>query len=256
MPAVDALGGADQLQPQAQLLGVGHVVGGDVLDALVDDLVEVHGRGEGEAREDRHLRGGVAARDVVGGVGLRIAQLLGLAQRLLVRDAAARHLGEDVVGRAVDDPVDALDVRRGKRLLQDPDHGHDARDGALEAQLDAVLARARPQLLAVLGEQLLVRGDDVAAGAHRAQHEVAGGLDAADQLDDQLGVGEDALEIAPRARQHARELRLEAGRGGHRVRALHQQLRKRRSDGAVAEQADAEALRRRGHRDPHTSRGA
>ena len=33
--AVDALGGADQLQPEAELARVLHVVGGDVLDALV-----------------------------------------------------------------------------------------------------------------------------------------------------------------------------------------------------------------------------
>ena len=79
-PAVDPLGGADQLQPQAELLRVGDVVGRDVLDALVADLVEVHGRVEGEPGEDGHLRGGVAARDVVGRVGLRVAERLRLAR--------------------------------------------------------------------------------------------------------------------------------------------------------------------------------
>ena len=41
----------------------------------------------------------------------------------------------------------------------DRDH---AGDRGLEAQLDAALARRREQLVAVLGEQLLVGGDDVA----------------------------------------------------------------------------------------------
>ena len=39
--AVDALGGADELQPEPEVARVLHVVGGDVLDALVGDLVEV-----------------------------------------------------------------------------------------------------------------------------------------------------------------------------------------------------------------------
>ena len=201
--AVDALGRADQLQPQAELVGVGHVVRGDVLDALVDDLVEVHRGRERQPGEDRHLGGGVAARHVVGRVGLRVAELLRLPQRLLVGDPGARHLGQDVVRRAVDDPVDALHVRGGQRLLQHADHRHHAGHRALEAQLHLVLARDRPQLLAVLGEQLLVGRHDVLAGAHRAQHVLARRLDAADQLDDQVGALEDLVEVAARARQHA-----------------------------------------------------
>ncbi len=83
-PAVDALGRPDQLEPEAELVRVGDVVGRDVLDALVADLVEVHGRVEGQPGEDRHLGGGVAARDVVGRVGLGVAELLRLGERGLV----------------------------------------------------------------------------------------------------------------------------------------------------------------------------
>ena len=83
---------------------------------------------------------------------------------------------------------------------QHADDRHDAGDRRLEAQLHAVLARARPQLLAVLAEQLLVGGHDVLAGAHRAQHVVARGLDAADHLDDQVAAGEDLVEVALAAR--------------------------------------------------------
>ena len=226
--AVDALGGADQLQPEPELVRVGHVVGGDVLDPLVGDLVEVHGGRERQPGEDRHLGRGVAARHVVGRVGLRVAELLRLHQRLLVGDPAARHLGQDVVGRAVDDPVDALHVGGGERLLEHADHRHDAGHRALEAQLHAVLARARPQLLAVLGEQLLVGRHDVLAGAHRAQHVLARRLDPADQLDDQVR----ALEDLPRSRRASgsarRSARAQAGGGGDRVRALGEQPLERR----------------------------
>ena len=52
-----------------------------------------------------------------------------------------------------------------ERLLEHAHHRDDARHGRLEAQPHAVLARGREQLLPVLGEQLLVRRDHVAARA-------------------------------------------------------------------------------------------
>ena len=61
-------------------------------------------------------------------------------------------------------------------------------------------------LLAVLGEQLLVRGHDVAAGVERAQHVVARGVDAAHQLDDQVAALEDVVEVAAAAGQDAGDL--------------------------------------------------
>ena len=140
--AVDALGRADQLQAEPEVPRVGHVLGGEVLDALVDDLVERDRRGEREPGEDRHLGRGVLAGDVVGRVGLGVAQLLRLLERAVVRRTAARHLGQDEVRRAVDDAVDALHVGAGERLLEHADDGHDAGHRALEAQLDVVLARA------------------------------------------------------------------------------------------------------------------
>ena len=80
--AADPLGGADQLQPEAELARVLEVVGLDLLDPLVADLVEVHRRVEREPREDRHLRRRVAAVDVLGGIGLGVAEPLGLGQRV------------------------------------------------------------------------------------------------------------------------------------------------------------------------------
>ena len=70
---------------------VGHVVGGDVLDALVADVVEVHRRVEGQPREDRHLRRRVLAVDVLGRVGLGVAELLGLGERVGVGGAGLGH---------------------------------------------------------------------------------------------------------------------------------------------------------------------
>jgi hypothetical protein len=185
-PAADPLGGADQLELEPEVARVLEVVGLDVLDPLVAHLVEVHGGVERQPRDDRHLGRGIAPVDVLGRVGLRVPEPLSLGQRLLVGHARPRHLGEDEVRGAVDDPVDAVDGGPRQRLLQHADHRHDAGHRALEAQLHALAAGGLPQFLAVLGQQLLVGRDHVAAAAHRAQQVLPGRVDPADQLDDQV----------------------------------------------------------------------
>ena len=199
----------------------------------------MHRRAEGQPREDRHLRRGVAAGDVVGGVGLGVARALGLGERLVVGRAAG-HLGEDEVRRAVDDPVDALDRRCRERFLEHAHDRHGARDGRLEAQPHVVLARRLEQLLAVLGEQLLVGADDVPPGAHRPQQVVARRFDAADHLDEQVGVGEDLLEVAARAGEHSGDHRPAAVEALDLAGALVQQRGKRRADRPVPQQPDFE----------------
>ena len=51
----------------------GDVLGGDLLDPAIVDVVERDPRPEGDGREDRHLRGGVRAGDVLGRIGLGVA---------------------------------------------------------------------------------------------------------------------------------------------------------------------------------------
>ena len=255
--AIDALGGADQLEAEAELSGVLEVVGGEVLDALVWDLGEAHRRVERQPRQDRHLGGGVLAGDVVGRVGLGVAKRLGLGQRVSVLGAGLGHPAQDEVRGAVDDPVQTLDMRAGQRLLQDPHNGDDAADRGLEAQLHAVLARDRPQLLAVLGQQLLVGGDDVLAGGHRAHHVLACRLQPAHQLHHQVGVVEDVVEVAFAAAQDAGDLGTQAGDVGDVVGALRDEVGERAADGAAAEQADAERsdIRSPAPCQPHLAQG-
>ena len=88
--AVDPLRRPDQLEAEAEVAGVLEVVARQVLDPLVRDLRERDRRVERQPGEDRHLRGGVAAGDVVGGIGLGVAQLLRLAL-LLLRFARGRY---------------------------------------------------------------------------------------------------------------------------------------------------------------------
>ena len=111
-PAAAALCDAEQLQRQPELLGVGDVVGLDLGDPLVGDVGQGHRRAEGEPREDRHLRRRVGPAHVVGGIRLRVAELLGAPQRVGVGRAGGGHLGEDEVGGPVDDPEDLGDLGR------------------------------------------------------------------------------------------------------------------------------------------------
>ena len=137
----------------------------------------------------------------------------------------------------------------GERLAQHPHDRDHAGDGRLEAEQHAALAGERPQLLAVTREQLLVCRHDVATGFERAPHVLAGGVDAADQLDDQLRALEDVVEVTARARQHPDDLGPAPAQALERVGTLGEQLIEGAADGAVAEQADAKG----GHR-PQTSR--
>ena len=78
----------------------------------------------------------------------------------------------------------------------DADDRDHAGDRGLEADLHARLAGDLEELVAVLGEQLLVGGHHRLAGPQRREHVLASGLGAADQLDDQVRAGEDLLEVA------------------------------------------------------------
>ena len=70
-------------------------------------------------------------------------------------------------------PKTFVDLGRGEALLDHPDHRDDAGDRRLEAELDPGVAGGVEQLVAVLGDELLVGGDHVAAGAERTKHVVA-----------------------------------------------------------------------------------
>ena len=243
-PALVALGDPEQLQREAQLLGVGEVVGLDLLDPLVGDLAQRHRGVEGEAGEDRHLRRGVGAVDVVGRVGLRVAQLLGAGQHVPVGGAGRRHLAEDEVGGAVDDAEDLGDLGRAEALLDHADDRDHPGHRRLEAKLNARLAGDAEQLLAVPGEQLLVGGDDRPPRSQRVQHVGTRRVCPADQLDDQVGAPEDLAEVALAAGQRPGQLRPPAARRLDGAGPLGEQLGEGTTDRAVPQQPDANRVRR------------
>ena len=182
------LADGEQLDGAAHVLRGGEVGGGDLGHALAVDVVEAHARVEGDPGEDGGLGGGVEALDVGGRVGLGVPEGGGLVEGLLVAGARGVHLVEDEVGGAVDDAEHAVDLVAGEGLAQRPDQRDGAGDGGLVVEVLAVLLGGRVQGGAVLGEQRLVGGDDGGAVLEGGGDERAGGLDAADDLDDDVDV--------------------------------------------------------------------
>jgi hypothetical protein len=209
----------------------------DLGDPLVGHVLEPHRGVEGEPGQDRHLRRRVGAADVVGRVRLGVAELLGADQHVGVVGAGRRHLAEDEVGGPVDDPEDLGDLARREALLDHADNRHHPGDRGLEAKLDPGRAGGVEQLVAVLGDQLLVGGDHVAALAQGAQHVVAGRVGAADQLDQDLRVGEDRLEVAVGPAEDAADLRAAPCSRLDLGRAVGEQRREGPADGPPPQDA-------------------
>ena len=229
----------------------------DGLDALHVDLLEGDVGAEGEAGEQRELVGRVEAADVEAGIGLGIAHLLGLLEHLGERAMILLHLRQDEVAGAVEDAVDAADLVGGQRLAQRLDDGDAAGDRRLEVERDAVLLGELCQLEAVRGQQRLVGGDHVLAGAERRLDRRLGDAVTADQLDEDVyrGIGGEALRrvepldalerngalLGAVAGRHAGDLEAAAGVGGKPGPVRAQKLNEARAH--RAEPGDAQFQR-------------
>ena len=116
----------------------------------------------------------------------RVTLRLGLCQRGSVVEPRFGHASEDVIRRAVDDAVDALDVVAHEALA----HGFDDRDSArhcgLEEHRHLLVSREVEDLFSVLGEQRFVAGHYDFPQLDCAENERACFVDSAHQLDDNL----------------------------------------------------------------------
>ena len=196
MVAVVAADG-EELDPIAEFAGEVDVDRADAADPLDGDVIELDMQAVGDGHQDRQLVGGVDPLDVVGGIGLGKALGLGVFQHLGKGGAMIGHLGEDVVGSAVHDPLDRLDPVGDQAFFQRFDDRDAAADAGLEADFHPFGHRGVEDLPAMDGEQSLVGGDDMLAAGDRLEDEGPGRFDAADQFDDDIdgGVGEDVVGI-------------------------------------------------------------
>jgi hypothetical protein len=152
-------------------------------------LVELHRDAEGQCRQDGDLVRGIDALDVEGRVGFGIAQALRLLEHGIEGQALVAHLGEDEVGGAVDDAGDPLDAVGGEPLAQRLDDRDAAGDCRLEGDHDALLHGGGENLVAMHGQQRLVRRDHMLAVGDGLEHQFLGNAVAADQFDDDVDLG-------------------------------------------------------------------
>ena len=144
-------GDAQELDPIAEVVGVGDVGARDVLDAFDIDRFNVRHRAEGQRCQDRQLVRGVETADIEGRIGLRVAQLLRFLQHVGELAALAGHLGENVIAGAVEDAEYALDAVAGEALAQGLDDGNAAGDRGLETERGAVALGQPRKPAAVMG---------------------------------------------------------------------------------------------------------
>ena len=147
---------------------------GHLGDALAVHVGGGHPGVEGQRGQDRGLGGGVEPLDVGGRVGLGVAELLGLLERLGEAGARAVHLVEDEVGGAVDDAEHPGHPVAGQRLAQRPQDRDGAGHGGLVVEVAAGLLGRLEEGRPVLGEQRLVGGDHARAVLERGEDQACG----------------------------------------------------------------------------------
>ena len=182
-----ALADSQQLDDVAVGVRCRDVIGGDGGNALGVHIVNREVRVERQRSNNGGLRSGVEALNVGGGVGLGVAQLLGVGQRIREGGAGGVHLIKNVVGGAVHDAQNAGHAVTGQGVAQRAQNRNRTGHGGLVGQLRAGCIGGGLQLHAVLGQQGLVARNDGLAGVQRAQDAGAGRLDAAGQLDHHVG---------------------------------------------------------------------
>ena len=141
---------------------------------------------ECQRAQDAQLVGRVKAFHVRRGVGLRKTQALGVLQYRFIFGAFRRHPGEDVVGRAVDNTHDLLNMIGDQRGLDRVDDRDRAADAGFVVQARAGLLCHLPQFVKMKGKRHLVRGDNGLAVLQRAQHHGRGRLFAAQEFADDI----------------------------------------------------------------------
>ena len=194
-----------QLDAVAELVGVADVGRLQLGDAFDVGAIKLHRHAEGDRTHDRDLVGGVYAFDVERGIGLRVTQALGLREHLGKVRSLGAHLGEDEVGRAVDDAGHPFDAVGGEPFAQRLDDRDTAGHRGFKGHRHTALACRLEDLAAVHRQQRLVGGDNVLAGLDRLHHQRARDAGAADQLDDDIDrrIGEHLRRIAHHLRRIA-----------------------------------------------------
>ena len=148
-----------------------------------------------ETGEDRGFLRRVISADVGGGVGLGVAQRRRLGEGSFQREVLGIHLVEDEVRGAVHDAHDPLHAVTGEAVAQRANDRDRTGDRCLVVHLRTHLIGGVEDHGAVSGEERLIGGHDVGARVNRFEEVAACRLDAAHQLDDDVGTENQCLRV-------------------------------------------------------------
>lgn len=160
-------------------------------DAFVVDIGSRNGCTECNRGDDGGLGSCVEALDIGGRVGFGVTKSLRVGQGVGVACAVLGHLGEDVVGGAVDDSKHSFDGLTEQRFAQWADQWNSTGDRSFEEQVDLSSFGFGKQLGAVVGQESLVASDNRFASGQRRKDECARRFDAANKFDDEIDLGVD-----------------------------------------------------------------
>ena len=192
-----ALGDAQQLDAVAHLFGIGDVFGLQMGDALHIGLVKLHPNAKGNGRHQGGFVCSIYAFNVKSGVGLRVAQGLGLLQDGVKRQAFVAHLRQDEIGRAVDDAGNPLDAVGGQALAQGFDDGNATCHRRLKGHHHTLAVRGFKNLCSMHRQQGFVGGDHMLARLNRGHDQLAGNAIATNEFhhDIDVRVGHNSVRI-------------------------------------------------------------
>ena len=187
---VDAVVGT--MRDGQQLHGIAHLLcslevkRGDTGDTARIHIVHGNAGIERDRCEDGNLRGGIEAVNVSRRVRLGVTKLLGFLQRSLIAHAVLGHASEHVVGGAVHNAHDRLDLVCSKGVLQGAENRDATANACLEGQLGVGIQGSLGELFAISGQQRLVCRNDALAVSERLGDDAARNRGAANELDDDV----------------------------------------------------------------------
>ena len=244
------------LDGEAEFAGVADVLHVDAGDALHMHAGEVDARVERERGQHGELLCGVQSFHVERGVGFGVTEALRFGEGGREIPVVVLHGGENVVGRAVDNPRQHVQPVRGQPGPHGVDDGDAAGHGGLVAERQALGVREREERVAAHGQHRLVGRDHRPPGAQARLDQITCRRVAADQFHDHVhGIGRQSGQIRAergtvqvdvrfwRAAGDAAQRYRPAGPGGNGVAVARQQVRDAGTDGAKAGQADPQGGR-------------
>jgi hypothetical protein len=158
----------------------------DTADAFRAHTSRLHSRTEREHGEHDELVRRVVPVHIEARVRLRVALGLRLSHRIVELHSIRAHSGQDVVARAVHDPLEPYDPITRERLAQDPDDRDAAPDGPLECEIDAARNGPVDERGPVHRQQHLVGCHDAPVGVEGALHVGSRRIDPAHHLDEHV----------------------------------------------------------------------